>query len=292
MTFSNISAMKKIEAFVQTTELGSFTKAAESMNYSQSGISKMIAELETEWGLTLLERDRGGLRLTADGQMLLPLAKKILEDYRTLSSTVDELKGLSAGIIRIGTFSSVATHWLPNIIRRFQADYPNIDYEILIGDYTEINAWLADGRVDCGFLPRTMAPGLECVSLANDRLLAVLPEGHPLAEQPLFPITALCNEPFMLLKQGKTSEVSELLEAHNLHPDIRFTTLDDYAIMSMVESGLGISVLPELILKRSPYRIITKELDVPATRDICFVLRDSATAPLAVRRFRDYLKFR
>lgn len=282
--------MKKYQAFVKTIEFGSFTKAAESMNYSQSGISKMVAELEKEWGLTLLERDRGGIRLTADGQKLLPLAKKVLEEYSRLQTTVDELNGLNAGIIRIGTFSSVATHWLPNIIRRFQADYPNIDYEILIGDYTEINGWLEEGRVDCGFLPRTMASGLECISLAEDRLLAVLPEGHPLESLALFPIKALCEEPFMLLKQGKTSEVSELLEAHDLHPDIRFTTLDDYAIMSMVESGLGISVLPELILKRNPYRIITKELDVPATRDICFVLRDSATAPLAVRRFKEYLR--
>lgn len=282
--------MKKYQAFVKTVEFGSFTKAAESMNYSQSGISKMVAELEKEWGLTLLERDRGGIRLTADGQKLLPLAKKVLEEYNLLQTTVDELNGLNAGIIRIGTFSSVATHWLPNIIRRFQADYPNIDYEILIGDYTEINGWLEEGRVDCGFLPRTMASGLECISLAEDRLLAVLPEGHPLESLPLFPIKALCEEPFMLLKQGKTSEVSELLDAHHLHPDIRFTTLDDYAIMSMVESGLGISVLPELILKRNPYRIVTKELDVPATRDICFVLRDSATAPLAVRRFKEYLR--
>lgn len=282
--------MKKYQAFVKTVEFGSFTKAAESMNYSQSGISKMVAELEKEWGLTLLERDRGGIRLTADGQKLLPLAKKVLEEYSRLQTTVDELNGLNAGIIRIGTFSSVATHWLPNIIRRFQADYPNIDYEILIGDYTEINGWLEEGRVDCGFLPRTMASGLECISLAEDRLLAVLPEGHPLESLPLFPIKALCEEPFMLLKQGKTSEVSELLDAHDLHPDIRFTTLDDYAIMSMVESGLGISVLPELILKRNPYRIVTKELDVPATRDICFVLRDSTTAPLAVRRFKEYLR--
>ena len=282
--------MKKYQAFVKTVEFGSFTKAAESMNYSQSGISKMVAELEKEWGLTLLERDRGGIRLTADGQKLLPLAKKVLEEYSRLQTTVDELNGLNAGIIRIGTFSSVATHWLPNIIRRFQADYPNIDYEILIGDYTEINGWLEEGRVDCGFLPRTMASGLECISLAEDRLLAVLPEGHPLESLALFPVNALCEEPFMLLKQGKTSEVSELLEAHDLHPDIRFTTLDDYAIMSMVESGLGISVLPELILTRNPYRIITKELDVPATRDICFVLRDSATAPLAVRRFKEYLR--
>lgn len=281
--------MKKYEAFVKTVETGSFTKAAETMNYSQSGISKMIAELEKEWGITLLERDRGGIRLTAEGQTMLPLAKNLLEEYRRMQTAVSELNGLQAGVIRIGTFSSVATHWLPGIIKKFRADYPSIDYEILLGDYTEINAWLAEGRVDCGFLPHSMAEGLECIPIASDRLLVVLPEGHPLAGREKFPISALCDEPFMLLKQGKTSEVSEFLEANGLRPDISFTTLDDYAIMSMVESGLGISILPELILKRNPYRIVAKEPDVPATREICFVLRDSATAPLAVRKFQTYL---
>lgn len=281
--------MKKYEAFVKTVETGSFTKAAESMNYSQSGISKMIAELEKEWGITLLERDRGGIRLTAEGQTMLPLAKNLLEEYRRMQTAVSELNGLQAGVIRIGTFSSVATHWLPGIIKKFRADYPSIDYEILLGDYTEINGWLAEGRVDCGFLPHSMAEGLECIPIASDRLLVVLPEGHPLAEREKFPIAALCDEPFMLLKQGKTSEVSEFLEANGIRPDISFTTLDDYAIMSMVESGLGISILPELILKRNPYRIVAKEPDVPATREICFVLRDSATAPLAVRKFQTYL---
>ena len=282
--------MKKYEAFVKTVEMGSFTKAADAMNYSQSGISKMINELEKEWGISLLERDRGGIRLTAEGQTMLPLAKKLLEEYRRMQTAVSELNGLQAGIIRIGTFSSVATHWLPGIIKKFRADYPSIDYEILLGDYTEINGWLAEGRVDCGFLPHSMAEGLECMPIARDRLLVVLPKGHPLAEREKFPIAALCDEPFMLLKQGKTSEVSEFLEANGLNPDISFTTLDDYARMSMVESGLGISILPELILKRNPYRIVAMEPDVPATREICFVLRDLATAPLAVRRFQTYLK--
>ena len=75
-------------------------------------------------------------------------------------------------------------------------------------------------------------------------------------------------------------------------PKIFFTTWDDYAIMSMVESGLGISVLPQLVLKRVPYRIVIKELDVPASRDIGLVLKDKKTASLAVKRFLDYLHYR
>ena len=128
----------KYFAFIKTVECGSFTKAAQVLNYSQSGISRMIGDLEKEWKITLLERSRGGLCLTSDGLRVLPLARTLCADYEKLQSQVSDLNGLRSGMIRIGTFSSVATHWLPNIIRQFQKDYPNIDYELLLGDYAEI----------------------------------------------------------------------------------------------------------------------------------------------------------
>ena len=130
--------IQKYIAFIKTVEYGSFTKAAEMLNYSQSGISRMINDLEKEWGVSLLERGRSGVRLTSDGLKLLPFAKSMCSEYRKLQTQVEELNGLKSGLIRIGTFSSVATHWLPKIISRFQKDYPNIDYELLLGDYAEI----------------------------------------------------------------------------------------------------------------------------------------------------------
>ena len=186
----------------------------------------------------------------------------------------------------------MATHWLPNMIRKFQRDYPGIDYELLLGDYTEIEEWIADGRVDCGFLRLPARPEFETCFLEQDRLLAILPEAHPLANLEKIPVAALCDEPFMLLEKGAKAEVSEIFERCNLTPQIHFTTWDDYAIMSMVESGLGISILPELILKRVPYRIVAQELDVPAYRKIGIALRNKKNASLAVRRFLDYLQYR
>ena len=120
--------IQKYMSFVTTVEYGSFSKAAEILNYSQSGISRMIADLEKEWKVTLMERNKGGVRLTSDGTRLLPYAKNLIAEYEKLQMQVDELNGLQSGLIRIGTFSSVATHWIPNIIKEFQKDYPNIDY--------------------------------------------------------------------------------------------------------------------------------------------------------------------
>lgn len=284
--------IQKYMAFIQTVEYGSFTKAAEALNYSQSGISRMIHDLEKEWKVSLLERSRAGIRLTSDGLKLLPYAKSVCGEYQKLQMQVDELNGLQSGLIRIGTFSSVATHWLPNIIKEFQKDYPNIDYELLLGDYTEIEEWILEGRVDCGFLRLPTHPDLETIFLEQDKLLVVLPERHPLAGCDKFPVAALCIDPFMLLEKGVKAEVSEIFERCNLTPKVHFTTWDDYAIMSMVESGLGISILPQLILKRIPYHIVVKELEVPAYRNIGLALRSKKTASLAVKRFMEYLEYR
>jgi len=284
--------IQKYMAFIKTVEFGSFTKAAEVLNYSQSGISRMINDLEKEWRVSLLERGRAGVRLTSDGLKLLPFARSVCNEFEKLQIQVDELNGLQSGLIRIGTFSSVATHWLPNIIKEFQKDYPNIDYELLLGDYTEIEGWILEGRVDCGFIRLPTIPEFETIFLEQDKLLVILPEDHPMADCERFPVKALCDYPFMLLEKGAKAEISEIFEKCNIEPNVHFTTWDDYAIMSMIESGLGISILPELILQRIPYRIITKELDIPAYRKIGLAMRDKKTASLAVKRFIDYLQYR
>ncbi len=284
--------LQKYFSFVKAVEYGSFTKAAEILNYTQSGISRMIADLEKEWGVMLLERSKNGVKPTSDGLKLLPYAQNLCTDFDKFKMQVDELNGLQSGLIRIGTFSSVATHWLPNIIKEFQKDYPNIDYELLLGDYTEIEEWIHTGRVDCGFLRLPTYPDFETIFLEKDKLMAVIPENHHLKDCDYFPITSLCDEPFMLLEKGAKAEISEIFERNNLTPDVKFTTWDDYAVMSMVESGLGIAILPELILKRVPYKIIVKELDVPAYRNIGFALRNKKIASLAVKRFIEYLEYR
>lgn len=284
--------ISKYMAFVTTVEYGSFTKAGEILNYSQSAISRMINDLEKEWKISVLERSKAGVKLTSDGMKLLPYAKSLCEEYKKLQMQVDELNGLQSGIIRIGTFSSVATHWLPNIIKKFQKNYPNIDYELLLGDYTEIENWILEGRVDCGFLRLPTHKDLETIFLAKDKLLAILPENHYLANKEKVSLSDLCNEPFLMLDKGNNSDVTKVFEQNGIPPKIHFTTWDDYAIMSMVESGLGISILPELILRRIPYKLVFKELVIPAYRNIGLAFRNKKTISLAVEKFLEYLKYR
>lgn len=286
------SNLQKYQAFLKTVEYGSFTKAAELLNYSQSGISRMISDIEKEWNLTLLERGKAGVWLTSQGETLLPFVQSLCREYDALKEQVDELSGLHTGLIRIATFSSIATHWIPNIIKHFQADYPGIDYELLMGDYEEIEEWVASGKADCGFLPLPIRSPLETIHLEMDELLVALPKGHPLENCEKFPLQALCDDPFILPRTGKRIDAEQIFRYHHLTPNIRCVTFDDYAIMAMVENGLGISILPSLILKRSPYKIVTKPLEVPAYRDLALILRSQKNASLAVKRFLEYLDYR
>ncbi|KQL19733.1 LysR family transcriptional regulator [Cytobacillus solani] len=284
--------IQKYMAFVKAVEYGSFTKAAQSLDYTQSGISRMINDLETEWEVSLFERGRAGISLTSDGLKLLPQLKRICIEHEILMTQIEDLHDMQSGMIRIGTFSSVATHWLPNIIRIFKKDYPKIDFELLLGDYTEIESWIQNGRVDFGFVRLPSKAELETTFLEQDRLLVVIPQNHPLANCKKFPINELLNSPFMLLEKGAKAEISEIFEKHQISPQINFTTWDDYAIMSMVENGLGISILPELILQRIPHKIIAKELEVPAFRNIGIATREQKSLSLASKRFLEYLSYR
>lgn len=280
----------KYIAFVETVELGSFTKAAQKLNYAQSSVSKMIADLEKEWGVILLERSRAGICLTSSGEQILPYVRNIINDYRKLDDFVNQMNGIETGMVRIGTFSSVAINWLPDIFAEFQKDYPGIEYELLLGDYDEVERWIAEGRVDCGFLRKPSDTPLDIIELKDDEYKVVLPVGHPLAKKKKIRIEQLNDQPFLLLEHGGKTEVSDILEQSNVHPDIRFTTWEDFAIMSMVEKGLGIGILPDMILKRIPYQLEIRPLAKPYYRKICLAVKNKEQLTPATRKFMEYLQ--
>ncbi len=280
----------KYIAFVETVELGSFTKAAQKLNYAQSSVSKMIADLEKEWGVILLERSRAGICLTSSGEQILPYVRNIINDYRKLDDFVNQMNGIETGMVRIGTFSSVAINWLPDIFAEFQKDYPGIEYELLLGDYHEVERWIAEGRVDCGFLRKPSDTSLDVIELKDDEYKVVLPVGHPLAKKKKIRIEQLNDQPFLLLEHGGKTEVSDILEQSNVHPDIRFTTWEDFAIMSMVEKGLGIGILPDMILKRIPYQLEIRPLAKPYYRKICLAVKNKEQLTPATRKFMEYLQ--
>ena len=282
----------KYKAFVTAVESGSLSEAARIINYSQSGISRMIADLEHECGVLLLERSKKGVGLTSSGIQIFPYAKRLCQEFDKLKMKIDDMNGIQSGIIRIGTFSSAATHWIPNMIAEFGKHYPNIEYELLLGDYEEIEKWISEGRVDFGFLLLPTRKKFETIEVQKDRLMVVLPNGHPMAEEAFIPEEALLSNPFIMLEKGMKAEITEIFERHGMIPRPKYTTLDDYAVMSMVEKGLGIAILPSLILKRAPYDIVIRPLEPEAYRTVGVAMKSRKELSLAANRFLDFLKYR
>ena len=286
------SALVKYRAFLTAARLGSFTRAAEALGYSQSGISRMIADLEREWGVRLLERDRGGVRLTSEGHELAPAVQAVCDEHGRLQARIDSMSGLESGLIRIGTVTSVATHWLPNIVRRYREDYPNIDYEITTRGYSEVERMIAEGQVDFGFVRLPTWPSFDTIYLGRDELKVVMAADHPMASVDRFPISALGDYPFMTIDKQGDSDIAAMLDQYDIKIQSSMTTWDDYAVFAMVEKGLGISVQPALILQRLPFNIVAKSFDEPQYRELALAMRNRNSMPLAAQRFIDYLGYR
>ena len=269
--------LSKFETLAVVLEQQSLTAAARELGCTQSAVSHSIDSLEKELGFPVLKRGRAGVSLTAEGERLMPAVRAA------------SIRGLDAGTVRIGAFTSVAVHWLPGVLKEFQTDYPNVEFRLFNGDYHDVEQWLSDGSIDIGFVNVPCAVDCECIPLMADRLLAILPPGSRFASYPKFPLIECEKEPFISLLESSDHDARRALEAAGVKPNVRFYTKDDYAIIAMVEQGLGMSIMPELLLKGRSDRLLILPLVPEATRVIGIAIAAGSKAGPATRRFADYV---
>lgn len=277
--------MNRYIALQKIVELGSFSKAAEALGYTQSAMSQMISSLENELSIKLVNRFRTGTKLTLEGAELYPYIERLVYQYDAVQEKTKEIKGLETGVVRMGTLASISAHWLPGLLREFQQLHPGVQFVIHQGDYTSIQEWIKTGAVDFGFVNPDAVNGIETALLKTGNMLAVLPEHHPLAEKDAVPLELLAQESFILLEEGHYYEPLEAFKAIGVTPNVKYTIHDDYAIMTMVEAGLGVSILAELILHRTNYRIVLRPTVPPVARTIAIGYKDKASLPMAAKQF-------
>ena len=284
-------SVNKYQMFLKTVACGSFSKAAEELNFTQSAVSHAVQALEDELGVTLLSRNRGGVVLTADGRALLPRVEALCAAHHALMQSAADLKGLDAGLVKVATFSSVSAQWLPSILKSFGDRYPSIEFEVVAGDYYgQTEEWILQGKVDCGFLRLPSAKPLQGWSLYRDELLVILPCGHPLARAETFPLEALAGEPFIRLEEGQDYEIDAALDSMGVRPNVKYTAREDRTILAMVSKGLGISLLPELMVRHSPYPVEACRAPERFYRNIGLAVKDEKAQSASTRRFVDYVR--
>ena len=282
-------ALDKYETLMTVVDTGSLTRAAAQLGCTQSAVSHCLDALEKELGFAVLKRSRAGVRLTGEGERLLPAVRSLLASAEQLEQTASSIRGLESGTVRIGAFTSVAVHWLPPVLKEFQQDYPHVDFKLLNGDYHDVEQWLSDGSVDVGFVALPAGVDCECIPLMEDRLLAILPLHSRFENYPKFPLVECETEPFISLLQSSDHDARRALEAAGVKPNVRFYTKDDYAVIAMVEQGLGISIMPELLLKGRHDALQILPLIPEAKRTIGLAIAAGQRAGPATRRFADYV---
>ncbi len=239
----------RYEIFLKVCETGSFSKAAQALNYTQSGISQMMAGLEEELGVQLFARVKRGVLLTDNGQKLTPYIQEMVNQKAQLRQAAFNINHKIEGRLRIGSFSSVTVLWMPDVLHFFRTNYPRVEIQILDGNYDEIRDWIIHGQVDCGFLSSIVEDELQFYPLYDDPLCAVLPEGHPLARRSQVTLPELCRCPMVMEAPGCDNDIQHLLARSPVQPDVLYSFRDDAPIMAFVRSGLGVTISQELVLR-------------------------------------------
>ncbi len=206
-----------------------------------------------------------------------------------MKEKAEEIKGFETGIIRVGTVSSITCHWMPTLIKGFQKNYPKVQFLFHQGDYTLIPEWIRVGKIDFGFITPLVNTDLKTIIIKDGEMLAVLPKNHPLAKQKRIRLADMAKEPYIMLEEGQYSEPMAAFKKEGLMPDIKYTIHDDYAIMTMVEAGLGVSILAELMLRRTNFENVCLPIEPPVFRTLAVAYKDKESLPIASKYFIDYL---
>ncbi len=243
--------ISKLALFCDVADTNNLTLSAERMGYTQSGVSHAISKLETEMGVRIIRRTKHGVELTAEGNLLLPYIRLVVSHYERMDGVLDSIIALRRGSLCIGSYCSIASEWLPHVVKQYKQLYPNIDIKIREGGTRDIERWLCEGSIDFGFLSWKKEQNFKFISLARDPLYAIAPKSYSIPDSydNGFPVSAFSDYPFIASESGVDNDVTLTLEQASVSPMTSFTCKDDHTVVSMVAQGLGISLIPNMFLK-------------------------------------------
>lgn len=278
----------RCKAFLKSVELGSFRAAAEELGYTPSAVSQLVAALEKELGVSLLTRSKKGVVVTSEGSRFVPIVRSFIARETDIFQLASELRGVSVGDLAIAAYPSVATTWLPEIVRRFQVSYPGVQISIMEGVRPEIFRHLDLHEADMGFMAYAEPMNYEWIPLAEEQMIAVIPEDHPLADAESYPIRECEDDNFIMTSWGQDKEVMDIFRKNGVSPNIKYTTYDTPAALAMVRMGLGVSFVNELSAQYWNDHLVKLPLDPPETVTFGIVLSSEEHMTRAAKTFLNY----
>ena len=286
-------SISKYKALLTAVDLGSFSAAAEKLGYTQSGLTHMMNALEDELGFSILSRGYFGIKLTPGGEKIIPRIRQLVACEDALYNDIEMVRSYGEGVLKIGAYSSIAGTWLPSIVERFNREMPDVTVNIQTGTVADLYGGLEQDRFDICFGSKNPKYDFKWVSLASDRFYAVLPKDYP-TEGGEFPIRGFNGTKFLMPGLGFDDDISAVFGEYGVKPFVTPTYVDDPAIISMVEHGLGISMLSELILSGRTDDVDLVPIVPEVSRTLALAVRPDKVLSLPMKRLiaitKDFVK--
>lgn len=275
----------KYRAFLETVELRSLTKAAESLGYTQPGISHMISSLEKEIGFPLLIRTKDGVLPTENAAQLQYYMQQIVSAEDALKETSYKIQGIEVGSLRVGTFFSTSARWIPEITAMFLNNHPNIDLRIFEGTHHETWDWLTSGTVDIAITSPPVPEKYDFIPLWDDPILAVMSKANPLANKAAVTVHELIQHPFIAPNVGADESIWQVMHAEGLVPYVKFRVKGDMATISMIGQNLGVSLIPQLAITPIEDNIVALPLTRSYSRTLGLCIQSLKHASPTAQKF-------
>lgn len=271
---------RKIGVLLDIVEAGSMMKVADDLGYTPSGLAHMMDAVEQELGIAVLDRTNRGVKLNAAGEQLLPLLKKYVAINERILDEARKLEQGAALSLRVGAYTSIANHWLGPIITGFARSHPGFEINLMTLSTSECYEGLAGGSLDLAFCCRRGTERCEFLPLKDDELFAIFPPDANVGRDD-FPLKALEGKPFIMPSQGSDEEVTAALAANKVKPQILAAATEDSVVIHMVASGIGTSMLSELVLTGHEAEVQRRQLSPRLYRHLGIAYRKEALSDLA-----------
>lgn len=243
------------QIFQTVVEQGSFQRAAEVLNLTPSAISHAVSTAEKELGFPLFNRNKNGVTLTSYGESLQPYILTVLNSDAKLQQAILEFNGLTHGSVKIGTFSSVCNSFIPELVTTFSKQHPNIEIKIYQGTYEDVYNWIKTGVVDLGFLSESSSKELPITPLYEDDLLCIVPKSFRPKHKNYIELSELQDQNFVSQRESTDADIQNLFNKYQLKIRSSCHVVDDLSTIAMVAAGLGICIMPRLVMQNIPYDV-------------------------------------
>ena len=285
-----MNTFKMVKVFLTSIDSGSFTKAGEILGYTQSNLTQMMKSFEQELGIPLLIKTKKGVEPTNEARLLVPAMRAMINHEERFLQEADEIRGIHRGSVRIGSYVSTSSTWLPQVIGYYQSSYPEVEFNIVESGQGEMLHGLLSGDLDLALMSDPEGSEIDFIPILEDPMVVVFPPNHPLAAYDYVPLTKLQNYPLIMTYREYDTDANKILQSAGLDAHVRYRSKDDFAVLSMVQHGLGISILPELTLERFPGRYDYRMLEPESYRSLGIGIRSIKEAGPLARSVIKYIK--